>query len=48
MKHFNKIILFKFLPEESNSEKDEDEERLMNDFFVKLHSYCCAIAQFRI
>ena len=38
----NKIILyklFKFLPEEVNSEKDEDEERFMNDFIVKLRSY---------
>ena len=37
MKLFNKIILyklFKFLPEEDNSEKGVDEERLMNDFIV--------------
>ena len=42
MKFFNKIILyklFKFLPEEVNSEKDVDEERLKNDFIVKLGSY---------
>ena len=42
MKFFNKIILykfFKFLPEEVNSEKDVDEERLMNDFIVKLRSF---------
>ena len=42
MNLFNKIILyklFKFLPEEVNSEKDEDEERFMNDFIVKLRSY---------
>ena len=42
MNLFNKIILyklFKFLPEEFNSEKDVDEERLMNDFIVKLGSY---------
>jgi hypothetical protein len=42
MKLFNKINLyklFKFLPEEVNSEKDVDEERFMNDFIVKLRSY---------
>jgi hypothetical protein len=42
MKFFNKINLyklFKFLPEEVNSEKDVDEERLMNDFIVKLRSF---------
>ena len=42
MNLFNKIVLyklFKFLPEEVNSEKDEDEERFMNDFIAKLRSY---------
>jgi hypothetical protein len=39
MKLFNKIIpykLFKFLHQEDNSEKDVDEERLMNDSTVDL------------